>query len=83
MHRIIITLILCSVCFPAALCAQGTTNSAAATMTDPSLVEGAGKYLKAVLAGDAPAIAAMFGDSASLMPADCPLLRGRAAIEEY
>jgi uncharacterized protein (TIGR02246 family) len=83
MYRIITTLIFLSACSPAALWAQGATNAEAPTPTDPSVVEGADKYLKAVLAGDASAIAAMFREDAALMPADCPLLRGRTAIEQY
>lgn len=46
-------------------------------------MEGADKYLNAVLAGDASAVAAMYREDAALMPAECPLLRGRAAIEQY
>jgi uncharacterized protein (TIGR02246 family) len=83
MYRIIATLMLLSACFPAALSAQGATHVEAPTSTDPSVVAGADKYLKAVLAGDAPAIAAMFREDAALMPADCPMLRGRVAIEQF
>ena len=54
-----------------------------ATQVDPSLTAGADKYLKAVLAGDAGSVAAMFREDGTLMPADCPLLRGRSAIEGY
>ncbi len=83
MYRIVITLLL-SALFPATLCLQGEpTEAAALTQVDPSVVEGADKYLKAVLAGDASAVAAMCGEDAVLMPTDCPLLRGRAAIEQY
>jgi ketosteroid isomerase-like protein len=83
MYRIAITLLL-SALFPATLCLQGeSTEAAASTQVDPSVVEGADKYLKAVLAGDASAVVAMYGEDAVLMPTDCPLLRGRAAIEQY
>jgi uncharacterized protein (TIGR02246 family) len=54
-----------------------------ATQVDPSLTAGADKYLKAVLAGDAGSVAAMFREDGTLMPADCPLLQGRSAIEGY
>jgi ketosteroid isomerase-like protein len=36
-----------------------------------------------MLAGDASAIAAMYREDAALMPTECPLLRRRAAIEQY
>ena len=83
MYRIAITFLL-SAFFPATLWIQGGQTAAAApAQVDPSVVEGADKYLKAVLAGDASAIAAMYGEDAVLMPSECPLLKGRAAIEQY
>jgi len=58
----------------------GADNS---IQVDPALIAGADKYLNAVLAGDASSVAAMFREDAVLMPAECPLLRGRSAIEQY
>jgi uncharacterized protein (TIGR02246 family) len=84
MNRIVITFLL-NALFPAAFCLPGAplTKPATQPQVDPSVVEGADKYLKVVLAGDASAVAAMYRDDAALMPTDCPLLRGRAAIEQY
>jgi ketosteroid isomerase-like protein len=83
MNRIVITFLL-STFFPAAFCLPGaTTKAVTPNQIDPSLVEGADKYLQFVLAGNASAVAAMYLDDAVLMPADCPLLRGRPAIEQY
>jgi hypothetical protein len=81
MYRVITTFCFLSAFFPAVLWALGGTSTESPARVDPSVVEGADKYLKAVLAGDTSAIAAMFRDDAALMPAECPLLRGRAAIE--
>jgi uncharacterized protein (TIGR02246 family) len=50
---------------------------------DPSLIEGANAYLKAVMAGDAQAVAMMFDDDAILMPPNQRLLRGRLAIRRF
>jgi len=54
-----------------------------AKQNDPSIIEGADAYLKAVVAGDAPAVAAMFDDDAILMPPNQRLLRGRLAIQHF
>jgi uncharacterized protein (TIGR02246 family) len=51
--------------------------------TDPSIVEGANAYRKAVLACDLPSISAMFEDDASLMPPNQALLHGKTAIEHF
>jgi uncharacterized protein (TIGR02246 family) len=82
MYRITTTFFFLSAFLPAMLWAQEATAETPAQV-DPSVVEGADKYLKAVLAGDASAVAAMYRQDATLMPSDCPLLRGRAAIEQY
>ena len=82
MYRIMTTLFFLSAFFPATLLAQRATGAEAPAQVDPSVVDGADKYLKAVLAGDASTIAAMYREDAVLMPADCPLLRGRTAIEQ-
>jgi uncharacterized protein (TIGR02246 family) len=84
MYRIAITFFLLSAFFPEALRVQeGSTAKTAPARVDPSVVEGADKYLKAVLAGDASAVAAMYREDAVLMPNECPLLRGRDAIEQF
>ncbi len=84
MHSIVTTFFFLSVFFPAALRVQGTSTAAVAPVqVDPSVVEGADKYVKSVLAGDASAIAAMYREDAVLMPADYGLLRGRTAIDHY
>jgi uncharacterized protein (TIGR02246 family) len=64
--------------------AQGNSAGAAhSAQIDPSVVERANNYLKAILAGDAAAVAAIYREDAGLMPNECPLLQGRAAIEHY
>jgi uncharacterized protein (TIGR02246 family) len=40
-------------------------------------------YVKAALAGDAKAIAALYTDDALEMPPNQPLIKGRAAIQQY
>jgi uncharacterized protein (TIGR02246 family) len=83
MYRITSTFFFLSAFLPAMLWAQEATGAETPAQIDPSVVEGADKYLKAVLAGDPSAVAAMYRQDATLMPSDCPLLRGRAAIEQY
>ena len=55
----------------------------AADVPDSSLVEGAETYRKAVLSGDAAAVAAMYREDAVILTAGQPPVQGRAAIEEY
>lgn len=50
---------------------------------DPSIVEQADAYLKAVLAGDIAAVTAKFDDDAILMLPNQPPLRGRDAIQHF
>jgi len=84
MNSIVTTLFLLSAFLPSALRMEAVSTAAVASaQVDPSVVEGADKYLKSVLAGDASATVAMFREDAVLMPADCPLLRGRVAIDQY
>lgn len=40
-------------------------------------------YTKAVLAGDAPAVAMLYAEDAVEMPPNRPLIKGRAAIQQY
>jgi ketosteroid isomerase-like protein len=57
--------------------------SAGTNQTDPSIVEGADAYLKAVLACDFPAVSAMFQDDASLMPPNQAMVQGKRDIERF
>jgi ketosteroid isomerase-like protein len=60
-----------------------TANPAGTNPNDPSIIEGADAYLKAVLAGDLPTITAMFQENAIVMPPNQSLLQGRAAIGQF
>jgi ketosteroid isomerase-like protein len=73
---------LFSLLFPAAFVAPEAAAAQPASQ-DPSIIEGADAYLKAVLAGDVPAIAAMFQHDAVVMPPNQPLFKGRAAIGQF
>jgi ketosteroid isomerase-like protein len=85
MQGIVMTLYLLSLLFAAEISAQGNSSSAHAItpVVDPSVVEGADIYLKAVLAGDVKSVSSMFAENALLMPPNEPLIRGRAAIEQF
>jgi len=50
---------------------------------DPAIRQVADAYTAAMLAGDATAAAAIYGDDAVEMPPGVPPIRGRAAIEQY
>ena len=54
-----------------------------AKQNDPAIIAGSNAYLKAVVDGDARAVAAMFDDDAILMPPNQRLLRGRLAIQHF
>ena len=43
----------------------------------------ADSYVKAVLAGDAKAVAALYTEDAVEMPPNQPMIKGRAAIQQY
>ena len=83
MDTIVTTFFFLSAFFPGMLRVQAEPMAPASANVDPSVVEAADKYLNAVLAGDAASIGAMYREDAVLMPMDCPLLRGRGAIEQY
>jgi len=51
--------------------------------SDPAVKAIADSYVKASLAGDAKAIAALYADDATEMPPNQPSIKGRAAIEQY
>ena len=57
-----------------------TASPSPTKQNDPSIIEGADAYLKAVLVGDARAVAAMFDDDAMVMPPNQQLLRGKLAM---
>jgi uncharacterized protein (TIGR02246 family) len=84
MYILVMTFFLLKTFFPATLLALPASASAASvTQADPSVVEGADAYLKAMLAGDESAVVALYREDAVLMPANRPLLQGRTAIEQY
>ena len=60
-----------------------TAGPSPTKQNDPSIIEGADAYLKAVVAGDAKAVAAMFDDDAIVMPPNQQLLRGKLAIQHF
>jgi uncharacterized protein (TIGR02246 family) len=51
--------------------------------SDPAIAKVREAYRSAVLAGDAAAVAAVFGEEGVEMPPASPPVRGRAAIERY
>ena len=50
--------------------------------SDPAIAAVADRYVKATLAGDAKAIAALYTDDAVEMPPNTPAVKGRAAIQQ-
>jgi len=84
MHRLPMILSLLSI-FSSATPGAPVTSAVAAGIlqNDPSIVEGSDAYLKAVLACDVPAIAAMFDEDARLMPPNQSLLHGKKDIEGF
>ena len=63
-----------------------TTSAAKGQSTSPgdaAIRQVADAYVKATLAGDAKAIAALYTEDAVEMPPNVPSVRGRAAIEQY
>ena len=65
----------------------GQTSSAAKGQStssgDAAIKQVADAYVKATLAGDAKAIAALYTEDAVEMPPNLPSVKGRAAIEQY
>jgi len=59
------------------------TASPPAAKADPGVVKLADTYVKAFLAGDPKAVAALYTEDAVEMPPNQPLIKGRAAIEQY
>ena len=60
-----------------------SASGPSARQNDPSIVNRSDAYLKAIVAGDAGAVAAMFEENAILMPPNQPLLSGRLAIRHF
>jgi ketosteroid isomerase-like protein len=50
---------------------------------EPPIVKVSDAYVKAMLAPDTAAVAALYEEDAVEMPACQPLIKGRAAIEQY
>jgi uncharacterized protein (TIGR02246 family) len=71
--------------FCAAPAAQGTTapQERATGNIDQAIRRVADDYVKATLAGDAKAIVALYTEDAVEMPPNQPLVKGRAAIQQY
>ena len=65
---------------------QGSSGTAAATLQgtgEAAIKQVADAYVKASLAGDAKAIAALYTEDAVEMPPNQPPVKGRAAIEQH
>jgi uncharacterized protein (TIGR02246 family) len=54
-----------------------------AAASDPAIRQIADNYVKATLAGDAKAVAALYADDAIEMPPNMPPIKSRAAIEGF
>ena len=70
----------------AVVCAQApaTEGKSAAGPSGADAIKAlADAYVKASLAGDAKAIAALYTDDAIEMPPNQPMIKGRAAIQQY
>ena len=78
MKMLTLALTLCSV----PLVAMQTGSQPARGASDPAIVAVADQYVKASLAGDAKAIAALYTDDAVEMPPNAPPVKGRAAIQQ-
>lgn len=64
------------------LLAMQTGSQPASTASDKAIVAVADQYVKATLAGDAKAIAALYTEDAVEMPPNAPSVKGRAAIQQ-
>lgn len=79
MRKTVLTLALAAQ-FGAAAIAQAPGSG---TTPDPNITKIADAYVKATLAGDANAIAALYTEDAVEMPPNQPAVKGRAAILAY
>ena len=78
MKMLTLGLTLCSV----PLLARQTGSQPAGTASDKAIIAVADQYVKATLAGDAKAIAALYTEDAVEMPPNAPPVKGRAAIQQ-
>ena len=78
MKMLTIVLSLCT----APLLAMQTGAQPARGATDPAIAAVADHYVKATLAGDAKAVAALYTEDAVEMPPNLPAVKGRAAIQQ-
>lgn len=62
---------------------SGVGARVASSQPDPAITGVADAYVRAVVAKDAKALAALYTEDAVEMPPNEPLVKGRAAIEEY
>jgi uncharacterized protein (TIGR02246 family) len=63
--------------------AQGAGQGRGTTSIDAAIARVADDYVKASLAGDAKAVAALYTDDAVEMPPNQPPIKGRSAIQQY
>jgi uncharacterized protein (TIGR02246 family) len=75
-----LTIVLCV--WSAPLLGLQTGSQGARGGHDPAITAIADQYVKATLAGDAKAIAALYTDDAVEMPPNEPAVKGRAAIQQ-
>ena len=61
----------------------GQGQSRGAGSIDAAIARVADDYVKATLAGDAKAVAALYTEDAIEMPPNQPMVKGRAAIQQY
>jgi len=78
MKMLTIVLSLCG----APLLALQAGSQPARGANDPAITAVADQYVKATLAGDAKAVAALYTDDAVEMPPNEPAVKGRAAIQQ-
>jgi len=83
MSPIVAFFFLLNLVSPGTLRAQAVESPEPAGHVDRSVVEAGDRYRKAVLAGDASAVAGMYDEDGVLMPAGKPLVRGRAAVAAF
>ena len=79
----IVGLVLLWTVVAAAQGGQAPTAKGQPTSGDAAITQVADAYVKATLAGDAKAIAALYTEDAVEMPPNEPSIKGRAAIEQY
>jgi uncharacterized protein (TIGR02246 family) len=78
----IVSMTLFSAMAPARDASQAARSQGAVTV-QAGIQQVADAYVKANLAGDANAVAALYTDDAVEMPPNQPMIKGRAAIQQY